>query len=405
MYSGIGETLQPVVENGNATSITTTTAHPDLNGEGAKLGSLESFYAYMIRFGKNHSASSAAGLNGSESEFEQRFEAFKANIQAIEEINMNREYTFKAGLTNFADMTHEDFQGKFLGYIPRADNKFLSPRSDIQQGVHPALSETSSLPTSVDWNAAGAVTPVRDQGECGSCWAFSTTGALEGARQIKTGILASLSQQELVDCSGFEYPNYLHGCKGGDPVVAFEWISQHGLDSDESYGYVSANGVSTACTASSGVLAMTGAELTNVWSVDTASYGTMMSAVAAQPLSITIDADATFKHYISGVYNGPCGWKQNHAVLLVGYGSDAGNDYWLVKNSWGTNWGEQGFVRMKRETGMSSCYFFGAFYPEVTAGAAPGFIPDTSSSIHACNLPGFWVTLLLLIQFLFKKRW
>jgi C1A family cysteine protease len=205
--------------------------------------------------------------------------------------------------------------------------------------------QADAVPESVDWRAEGAVTPVKNQGSCGSCWSFSATGSIEGINKIKTGTLISLSEQQLVDCSFLTYGNM--GCNGGLMDNAFKYNEAYPLETESTYPYTASRGT---CQYSA-----TKAE------VKTASYHDvtansptdLQAAVAQQPVSVAIEADKlVFQSYKSGIIDSTtCGTSLDHGVLVVGYGHDdtLKQDYWLLKNSWGVTWGEQGFFRILRD--------------------------------------------------------
>lgn len=209
----------------------------------------------------------------------------------------------------------------------------------------------SATPASVNWITAGAVTPVKDQGQCGSCWSFSTTGALEGAFFIKNKNLQSFSEQQLVDCDSLQNGGRDHGCNGGLMDNAFTWIGKNGgLCSEAAYPYVS--GVTqTAGTCATKCTNIAGSKVSKFVDVTPSSDSAMMSAVAQQPVSIAIEADQReFQLYSSGVFTSTCGTNLDHGVLVVGYGTEAGGDYYIVKNSWGTTWGRNGYIYLGRGT-------------------------------------------------------
>lgn len=202
---------------------------------------------------------------------------------------------------------------------------------------------------SVNWVEKGAVTSVKNQGQCGSCWSFSTTGALEGAYYIKYGKLDSFSEQELVDCDNRKNGGKDMGCNGGLMDNAFSWIKKNGglcLESD--YPYVSGT-TRTAGTCETSCTPVEGSQVQSFVDVPASSDNSMMSALSLQPVSIAIQADQqAFQLYKSGVFTGSCGSKLDHGVLLVGYGSENGDDYYLVKNSWGESWGDHGYIKLGR---------------------------------------------------------
>jgi C1A family cysteine protease len=284
----------------------------------------ETFTQWMAKHGKNYASE----------EFFTRFEIFKANMDFVEEHNA-KNLSFVVELNKFADLTRGEFKALYLGFKPELR---LTPKRtllDLQVGA-------SAYPSgSLDWTQKGAVTGVKDQGQCGSCWAFSTTGSSEGAIQIAHGQLTSLSEQELVDCGG-TYGNL--GCNGGLMDRAFKYMEANGLCTEAAYPYKAVGGTcqKSSCTASAYT------HLSGYKDVTT-TENALGAAVDIGPVSVAIEADqAGFQLYKSGVFSGACGQTLDHGVLTVGYGTDSGQDYWKVKNSWGTSWGEQGYIRMIR---------------------------------------------------------
>ena len=262
-----------------------------------------------------------------------RFSIFSENYNHIQFKNsLKRNVTL--GLNKFADLTNEEFKAVHLnGYSPR--NPLLRTHTPKEEDV------SATLPTEVDWVAKGAVTPVKNQGQCGSCWAFSTTGSVEGAWFLKTGKLVSLSEQQLVDCSAAEGNQ---GCNGGIMDNAFQYIIKNGgLCTESSYAY---NGVTdSSCSKCAEV-----AKISSFVDVTPKSTQALMVAVAQQPVSVAVEADGSdWQFYSGGVLTDSCGVNLDHGVLVVGYGTDsAQGDYWKVKNSWGPDWGDSGFIRIGR---------------------------------------------------------
>uniref|UniRef100_A0ACD5W7B7 Uncharacterized protein n=1 Tax=Avena sativa TaxID=4498 RepID=A0ACD5W7B7_AVESA len=270
-----------------------------------------------------------------------RFEIFKDNLKHIDEIN--REVTnYWLGLNEFADLTHEEFKAAYLGLSAPPARRSSSSRSFRYEEVN-----TGDLPKSVDWRKKGAVTDVKNQGQCGSCWAFSTVAAVEGINAIVTGNLTALSEQELIDCS----VDGNNGCNGGMMDYAFSYIaSSGGLHTEEAYPYLMEEGsCGDGKKSESEAVAISGYE-----DVPANDEQSLIKALAHQPISVAIEASGRhFQFYSGGVFDGPCGAQLDHGVAAVGYGSDKGkgHDYIVVKNSWGDKWGEKGYIRMKRGTG------------------------------------------------------
>jgi len=257
-----------------------------------------------------------------------RYNTFKANLELIDAHN-NGSSDWKMGVNQFADLTPAEFKA-YLGLRPR-DNSYLRSKNVEVLAAGPA--------NDVDWVSKGAVTAVKDQAQCGSCWAFSTTGAVEGAVQVATGRLTSVSEQQLVDCAG---SSGNQGCNGGLMDDAFNWIVSHkGIGSESSYPYTARDGT---CQNVPTVSTISGYK-----DVQQGSEDALMTALQMRPVSIAIEADqSSFQMYKSGIFKGPCGTQLDHGVLLVGSGSEGGVNYWKVKNSWGASWGDNGFIRIIR---------------------------------------------------------
>jgi len=266
----------------------------------------------------------------SKDELVKRFGIFIDNLDAINQHN-SEGHTWQMAVNEFADMTYEEFRVGRFGY---SGLKKIGRAPVNASGLF-------TLPASVDWTQENAVTPVKNQEQCGSCWAFSTTGSVEGSVAIKTGRLTSLSEQQLVDCSSAQGNM---GCNGGLMDYAFEYIiANNGLCSEEAYPYTATTGTckSSSCSSVS--------TITSYQDVAQDSESGLQAAVAQQPVSVAIEADQNgFQFYSSGVFTGTCGTSLDHGVLAVGYGTESGQDYWKVKNSWGTSWGMQGYILMGR---------------------------------------------------------
>jgi cathepsin L len=193
---------------------------------------------------------------------------------------------------------------------------------------------------SVDWATTDYVSDVKNQGSCGSCWAFSTTGGMEGAYMLKYGSAMVFSEQQLVSC---DTDGEDQGCNGGLMDNAFQYIAANGLATEESYPYASSSGKAPKCESFTPVEGTKGIKYTDVANDD----ASLAKAISQQPVSVAVDADFHWQLYRGGIFTKTSGTKLDHGVLAVGYGTD-GQDFWKVKNSWGDSWGEDGYIRMQR---------------------------------------------------------
>lgn len=266
-----------------------------------------------------------------------RFRIFQQNHDFVRQFNSEGSRSFQVSLNKFADLTNTEFLERYTG--------FHRPLIHVQDPEHTFHYDASqALPTSVDWRSKGAVTGVKDQGQCGSCWSFSTTGAVEGAWALNFS-LVSLSEQNLMDCSR-SYGNF--GCNGGLMDNAFKYIiNNRGIDTEASYPYQAYTTFSCKYTS-----ANKGASITSYKDVTSGSESALQNAVAYRgPVSVAIDASkSSFQLYSGGIYYEPTCSSTNldHGVLAVGYGTGTSGDFWIVKNSWGTGWGDKGYIYMAR---------------------------------------------------------
>ncbi|KAL0917546.1 hypothetical protein M5K25_012612 [Dendrobium thyrsiflorum] len=299
-----------------------------------------SFAQFAQKYGKSY---------GSVEEIRKRFGIFMENLELIKSTNRKGlSYTLGSSLTGLGRS-----KASWLG-APQNCSATL-------KGNH-KLTE-AKLPDTRDWRKFSIVSPVKDQGSCGSCWSFSTTGALEAAYKQLTGKGISLSEQQLVDCAS-AFNN--HGCGGGLPSQAFEYVKYNGgLETEEAYPYKGVNGTCDLKKKNIGVKVIDSVNIT------TGAEDELKQAVGlVRPVSIAFEVVRGFRLYKKGVYKSDkCGSSPmdvNHAVLAVGYGVEGGVPYWIIKNSWGKDWGDNGFFKMelgKNMCGIATC----ASYPIVSA--------------------------------------
>ncbi|XP_022737648.1 vignain-like [Durio zibethinus] len=296
------------------------------------LASEESLWDLYERWRSYHTVSRSLD------EKHKRFNVFKQNVMHVHNTN-NKERPYKLKLNKFADMTNHEFRNAYAGSKIKHHKMFQGKPRGTGSFTYEKI---NSVPPSVDWRKKGAVTAVKDQGQCGSCWAFSTVVAVEGINQIMTNKLVSLSEQELVDCDTEEN----QGCNGGLMDVAFDFIKKNGgLTTETNYPYEAEDGSCDVSKENSPAVSIDGHE-----NVPANNEDALLKAVAHQPVSVAIDAGGMdFQFYSEGVFTGQCGTELNHGVAVVGYGTTIdGTKYWIVKNSWGPEWGEKGYIRMER---------------------------------------------------------
>jgi cathepsin L len=270
-------------------------------------------------------------------ELETRFAIFRKNFVGILAHNADLSQNFTMGVNQFTDLTPEEFRAQYVGGLKAKVGSY---------GCKSFSSGASGAPASIDWRNKGFVNPVRDQGQCGSCWAFATTANAESVWAISSGKLLDLSEEFLVDCaSGVGYYNM--GCNGGQPDSAFKYMINNGQCTEASYPYKA--GV-TKTVGSCQKCTSAGVSFSACYDVTSKDQVALMAAVAKQPVVIAIEADTRyFQSYSGGILDSTaCGTSLDHAVEIIGYGTENGIDYWTVRNSWSSSWGENGYFRVKK---------------------------------------------------------
>jgi len=291
------------------------------------------FQDYKQTYGRTYAAEESAA----------RLECFRQNLRKIDERNARGKE--RHGVNQFTDICADEFRSTHFGYVRRglptqrhvASPRLLDSSSTSPPGPAPANS-------SIDWRQRGAVTPIKNQNKCGGCWSFSPTGNVEGQWFLSGQTLVGLSEQELISCDKTD-----NACNGGNMGDAFQWIINNGgIDSEEDYPFVSGNGKVPKCQSSKSYVATL-----SDWTQVTQDEATIAQYVYANgPVSIGVDAE-TWSSYAGGIMSDCDGDSLDHAVLIVGFNTAASTPYWIVKNQWGTSWGENGYIRL--EYGTNQC--------------------------------------------------
>jgi len=291
--------------------------------------------------------------------FQYRWQIWKHNALFIDEFNMQGNHTFTVGMNKFGDLNGKEFSKLYKG-LSTKQPRHHNPSNVV---VRP------DIPASVDWRTKGAVTGIKNQGQCGSCWSFSATGSTEGAHFLQKGkALVGLSEQNLVDCSQ-SFGN--EGCDGGLMDYAFEYIisNNQGIDSEASYPYTAETGT---CKFNAANVVT---HLVSYTDVPSGNEGALTTDIAdIGPISVAIDAShSSFQFYSGGVYYEPaCSATQlDHGVLAVGYGTSGSSAYYIVKNSWGTDWGMSGYIWMSRNRNNNCGIATMASFPCATSACKP----------------------------------
>ena len=280
------------------------------------------------------------------SQLQRRFAVFSANLDQIEQHNADLAssgLTYTLGITSNADLSPDEYRTQRLGYR-RPARSLDAPPPPCDASTYSSFAPLASL----DWRGAGAVGVVKDQGQCGACWSFAATGSIEALWFLRKGELLSLSEQQLLDCSGAEGDE---GCSGGYTNSALQYVQDAGgICSEAEYSYVGYqdDDCHDECSPVASITAHS--------CVDSMNETALLRAVTAQPVAVAVEADQpVFQHYSGGIIDDArCGSNLDHAVLIIGYGTDPAShvDYWIVKNSWSSRWGQGGYALMRRGKNM-----------------------------------------------------
>jgi C1A family cysteine protease len=258
-------------------------------------------------------------------------------IQKRSETAAGKGFNTQFGITKFSDLTPQEFKTKFMGH-KRANTTAIAPAPVFQK-------DGRAIPTAFDWRTRGAVTPVKDQQQCGSCWAFSATEGVESAYFLKKNKLFVLSPQQIVSCDTVDT-----GCNGGDLPTAFQYVQSNGMETDSVYPYTSGNGNTGTCKYQSNkvVVQISGFQYATQNGDEVAMQ---QASLTNGPLSICVDAE-TWQDYTGGVITNDCGDSLDHCVQIVGWNTDTSTGtsipYWIIRNSWNTDWGINGFIYVER---------------------------------------------------------
>ncbi|XP_065360558.1 procathepsin L-like [Calliphora vicina] len=331
-FVGFGDTIADTFQSG-------INAIADQVKDVPLLDNVNNFADFAQQAGKTYASAAEQTL---------REGVFNANKKLVDANNLAYaagEATFELAINAFADVTNAEFLKNFLG-----NRKSSAGENFAKQYRRKAAVQNKVVPDAFDWREKGGVTPVKFQGECGSCWSFAVTGAIEGHVFRKTGKLIDLSEQNLVDCGKKEYG--LDGCDGGFQEYAFEFVTtQKGIANGEKYPYVANK---KTCSYKDNLKA---AGITGFAVIEPKDEETMKKVIATLgPLACSINGPQSLKLYDKGIFNDKeCNkGEPNHSILVVGYGSENGQDYWIVKNSWSQVWGEDGYFRLPR--GKNYCF-------------------------------------------------
>jgi C1A family cysteine protease len=270
-------------------------------------------------------------------------EKYAANCAEIDRLNAADNGAIFA-VNQFSGMTFDEFAAVYLTNTEPDTHKVDSATLPVAYLEEDPLAASVD---SIDWVAKGGVTPVKDQGECGSCWAFSTMAVLESVYKINTGNTVSLAEQQLIDCD----TSGQSGCSGGSATSGLQWLESHSACTTDSYPYTAVDGTCNSCSSA-------GVSIGGVNLVTAMSESALQSALGGSPASVSVYAGSDWQHYSSGILPAYGVCAHNHAVLAVGYDSSS----WKIKNSWGSSWGESGYIRLVK--GIGGCGASGIVYSE-----------------------------------------
>jgi len=284
-------------------------------------------------------------------EHNERFVIFKNNIDFINKHNKlyeNGVESFYMNINQFTDMSNLEFSYKMNGYKEYLKNTTLKNYYGINIGNKCTHYNITDIPDSIDWRQQNAVTEIKNQGQCGSCWSFSTTGALEGAWKVAGNGIISLSEEELVQCD----KKHDNGCNGGIMENAYEWVIKNGgITTEKNYPYTSGNGINGKCNYNKSMHHVV--TITDYCELNHNDEKDLEKALVQQPIAVGIEADKkSFQFYSGGIFPAiKCGSKLDHGVLAFGYGIDNKKNmkYWIVKNSWGESWGDNGYIKLEKD--------------------------------------------------------
>ncbi|CDW75635.1 cathepsin l [Stylonychia lemnae] len=300
---------------------------PKQNMGSDDIQSQRDFINYISKYTKSYQSTE---------EYNKRYELFLKTKEQIMRTNSQNGASYRLGFNQFSDWTDAEF------------NQILGDKAvqDQDDPAHLLVLDASKNAATIDWRQQGVVNPVKDQQRCGSCWSFASAAAVESHHAIEGNDLLSLSEQNLVDCSK-AYGN--DGCNGGLATQAYQYIRDFGIESESDYPY---KAVDQACARDQSKVKVF---VTDYHSVTTQSPDQLKAALNVGPVSVSVDAGGDFRSYEGGILDKGCGTSLNHAILAVGYGSENGQEYYIVRNSWGPYWGESGYIRMAVVAGQGIC--------------------------------------------------